>query len=68
MAPKFVSTQEAAELLGIHESRVRALAAEGRIRGAVKVGRAWIIPLGRDGKPQAKILPTGRPPKTKPER
>ncbi|MGH9890827.1 MAG: helix-turn-helix domain-containing protein [bacterium] len=68
MPPDFVSTQEAAELLGIHESRVRALAAEGRIRGALKVGRAWIIPLGADGKPQAKILPTGRPPKGKTRR
>lgn len=68
MPPDFVSTQQAAELLGIHESRVRALAAEGRIRGALKVGRAWIIPLGADGKPKAKILLPGRPPKGKARR
>jgi len=40
----FLSTQQAADKLGVNCSRVRALLAQGRIAGAQKVGRNWIIP------------------------
>ena len=35
---------EAAEALGLSIARVRLLALQGRIRGAYKHGRAWVIP------------------------
>ena len=39
-----VTIQEAASRLGISEQRVRKLAAQGRIRGAVRHGKSWVIP------------------------
>ncbi|MDY6804888.1 MAG: helix-turn-helix domain-containing protein [Cyanobacteriota bacterium] len=41
----FVGTTEAATLLGISTQRVRVLLKQGRIQGAKKIARAWIIPL-----------------------
>lgn len=41
----FVGTTEAASLLGVSSTRVRALLLEGRIQGAYKVSKIWIIPL-----------------------
>ncbi|MEO1376360.1 MAG: helix-turn-helix domain-containing protein [Cyanobacteria bacterium J06635_10] len=41
----YVSTSQAAEILNISTSRVRYLLAQGRVKGAYKVGRTWIIPL-----------------------
>ncbi|NET52523.1 MAG: helix-turn-helix domain-containing protein, partial [Merismopedia sp. SIO2A8] len=46
----FVGTAQAAELLGISTTRVRQLLKQGRIQGAYKVGRFWVIPLF-DGMP-----------------
>lgn len=45
-----VSTKEAASLLGVSQTRVRWLAANGRIKNARKIGNSWIIPLF-DGMP-----------------
>lgn len=39
-----ISVTDAATLLGYHQSRVRQLLAEGRIKGARKVGSVWVIP------------------------
>jgi len=44
----FIGTTEAAFLLGISAVRVRQLLQQGRIEGAVKVGRRWRIPLIND--------------------
>jgi hypothetical protein len=54
-----IGTTEAAFLLGICHQRVRQLLAEGRIKGAKKVGRFWQIPLYK-GMPE--ILPGKRGP------
>jgi hypothetical protein len=40
-----IGTNQAAFLLGISSARVRLLLAQGRIKGAKKVGRVWAIPL-----------------------
>jgi hypothetical protein len=40
-----------AKLVNLHPSRIRALLKEGRIKGAQKIGRDWVIPKN------AKILP-----------
>jgi hypothetical protein len=44
----FVGTTEAAFLLGISAVRVRQLLQQGRVEGAVKIGRCWRIPLIND--------------------
>lgn len=38
-------TRQTAKLLGISTTRVRLLLAQGRIRGAYKLGKFWVIPL-----------------------
>ncbi|MDJ0735819.1 MAG: helix-turn-helix domain-containing protein [Nostocaceae cyanobacterium] len=40
-----VGTTQAANLLGISPRRLRHLLQEGRVHGAFKVGRTWVIPL-----------------------
>ena len=39
-----VTVRQAASRLGISERRVRQLAGDGRVRGAVKAGGEWLIP------------------------
>ena len=39
-----VTVKEAASRLGVSERRVRQLARNGRVRGAVKAGAEWLIP------------------------
>lgn len=59
--PRLVSVKEAAAELGKTVNHVRNLCARGKIQGAHKIGRDWLIPtpvtqLGQQG--------AGRPPKT----
>ena len=39
-----VTVKEAAVRLGVSERRVRKLAHDGRVRGAIKAGAEWLIP------------------------
>ena len=39
-----VTVKEAANRLGVSERRVRKLARDGRVRGAIKTGAEWLIP------------------------
>ena len=41
----YVGTKEVASILRISVERVRLLLKQGRIKGAFKVGRVWVIPL-----------------------
>lgn len=41
----YISINEASEKLGISDSRIRLLCREGRIEGAIKIGRNWAIPF-----------------------
>ncbi len=41
---KYISTKKASEKWGISDRRIRALCNEGRIEGAIKMGRNWSIP------------------------
>jgi len=41
---KLLNSKEAAHELGVNTSRVVQLLLAGRIRGARKIGRDWIIP------------------------
>lgn len=58
--PRYVTTVEAAEALGITVARIHALLREGRITGARKIGArrgTWIMPAKEDGKPEVKPHP-----------
>jgi excisionase family DNA binding protein len=57
---RLLSVNDVANILGIHQSRVRVLIREGRLP-AQKLGRAWVI-LEKDLK-KLKILKHGRPKK-----
>lgn len=41
----YISINEASEKWGISDSRIRLLCREGRIEGAIKIGRNWAIPF-----------------------
>lgn len=41
---KFMSAKETSDKWGISKRRVQILCAEGRIKGAMKVGMMWVIP------------------------
>ena len=42
--PALATTKEAAAELGVSESRIRQLCIAGRIVGAYKQGRDWVMP------------------------
>lgn len=44
----YITTKEAAAKWGISTTRITVLANEGRIPGAVRMGRSWLIPAGAD--------------------
>lgn len=44
--PGYETAQEAAGRFGVDDSQVRRLCIAGRVPGAVKVGRQWLIPSG----------------------
>lgn len=52
-----VSLLEAANALGISPGRLRVLCAEGRVRGAERIGRAWVIPVDEYGMPATRDWP-----------
>lgn len=56
----FLSTLEVAEVLGVTVGRVRQLLNEGRLPGARKFGRDWMIP--RESLENVKNRKWGRPP------
>ena len=43
---ELMTTMEAAELWGITTRRVQILCDNGKVNGAVRMGRTWIIPRG----------------------
>ncbi len=55
----YVGTTEAASLLEISSSRMRQLLQKGRVRGAYKTGKFWLIPL-YDGMPYVEKTKRGQ--------
>lgn len=41
---EFLTTKQASELWGITARRIAILCEQGRISGAIKAGKTWIIP------------------------
>jgi excisionase family DNA binding protein len=54
MGEDMKSVTQAAEYLGVSARRVRRLCVEGRVHGAEKCGRAWVLP------DSIIVLPAGR--------
>jgi len=44
VALKFISTTDAAAKADVTPRYIQKLCAEGRIKGAERVGRAWLVP------------------------
>ena len=45
---RYLSVREAAEKWGVSERRINQYCSEGRIPGAEKIGKAWVIPADAD--------------------
>jgi excisionase family DNA binding protein len=41
----YATVSEAVEILGVNQQYVRRVLQQGRVSGAVKVGRDWLIPV-----------------------
>ena len=54
---KMISTKEAASLWNISDRQVSKLCGEGKIKGAVKKGRVWTIPVGTEKPTDGRIKP-----------
>lgn len=50
----YETTKEVAERLGVNTSRIRQFALAGRLPGAMKAGRDWVIPKGTTPTPPEK--------------
>jgi excisionase family DNA binding protein len=57
---ELITVSEAARRLGLSRQRIGQLCKDGRIPGAVLVGRQWVIPAGA----KIEALPPGRPSRT----
>ena len=59
----YLSTTQAGQAIGLSHQRIRALCSKGLIPGAIKVGKAWIIPakfsITRNGSRGPKSTITG---------
>ena len=42
--PKFLNVKQVAEVTGMHTGSVRRLLGQGKIKGATKIGRNWMVP------------------------
>ena len=56
---KYLSTQQMSEKWGICARRVQTLCSQARIDGAVRVGKAWIIPEDAE-KPKDERIKSGK--------
>ena len=63
MSFDWITAQEAAEIWGISDRRVQILCAKGRVDGAIRLKRGWLIPKGTQ-KPADGRAKNGRKPVT----
>ena len=57
LTTELMSVHDVAIMLNVHRSRVNVLLQQGRLDGAVKVGRDWVMP--RESVENFKRLPPG---------
>jgi len=59
LSEQFITSRELSKRLGLSYSYTKQLLAEGKVSGAIKIGRHWLI--GSDAKPvKVRKLPTAR--------
>lgn len=63
---QYVTTKQAAELMGVHYSQIALLLREHRIKG-IKMGHDWLVFAPSLEKYTATKSPKGRPPKNEPQ-
>lgn len=56
---EYMTTVEMSEIWNISSRRIGVLCAEGRIEGAVKKGKTWLIPFDTE-KPADKRITSGK--------
>lgn len=52
---EYITANEAASKWGISSRRVHTLCAEGRIKGATRLGNAWAIPMDAEKPVDARV-------------
>ena len=57
----YLTAEEAAAKLGVSPIRIRQLCQSGQIEGAAKFGRAWLIPVDKNGDVRRRWLKRGPP-------
>jgi len=67
-APRYIRLAEVAPMLRVSERRVQAMAKAGRFVGAVQVGRMWLVPVDRLGRPTIRLARKGPSPVWLPKR
>lgn len=55
---EYITTKEASEKWGISPNRITILANQGRIPGAQRIGKSWLIPVGATKPPARKSTPS----------
>jgi hypothetical protein len=56
---EYLTTVELSEIWGISSRRIGVLCAEGRLEGAIKKGKTWLIPSDVE-KPKDERIKSGR--------
>ena len=57
---KIMTVKEAAEKWDITERRVTEIIRSGRIKGAYKIGQAWVMPANTKKPPDARVAKSKR--------
>jgi hypothetical protein len=52
----YISVRDAADKWGVSERLVQKLAHEGRVEGALRFGKSWMIPKGAEKPPDPRIV------------
>ena len=52
---EFLSTKQTSEKWGISPRRIQTLCSENRVSGAIRVGKAWIIPANAEKPKDARV-------------
>ena len=63
----WITAQEAAEAWGISDRRVQVLCTNGKVEGAIRLKRGWLIPKGTLKPPDGRVNNKRQPTKNKAE-
>ena len=58
--PRWLTIEQAAEIVGLNPRQMRCYVAEGRILGVMRIGKSWAVPKERAIRFAKKPRPVGR--------